>query len=172
MKAAKFTIVATLCFIGFNRPILAQNNTDFNLETFIESLFNLQESDINYEDLYESLLLLYQNPLNINLATTDELKSLYVLSNQQIINLQTYIKEKGKLLTLFELQLIEGFDFATLEKLRPFVTVNAKDAIADNRPLIKRILEERNNYLIMRYEAGLEQKRGYSIHGKICSFGF
>ncbi len=162
MKAAKFTIAATLCFIGFNRPILAQNNTDFNLETFIESLFNLQESDINYEDLYESLLLLYQNPLNINLATTDELKSLYVLSNQQIINLQTYIKEKGKLLTLFELQLIEGFDFATLEKIRPFVTVNAKDAIADNRPLIKRILEERNNYLIMRYEAGLEQKRGYS----------
>jgi hypothetical protein len=162
MKWLRITIVATLCLLGLSKPIFAQNSTEFNLESFIEELFNLQDTDANYEDLYESLFLLYQNPLNINLASTDELKSLYVLSNQQIVNLQNYIQERGKLLTLYELQLIEGFDFATLEKIRPFVRVNAKDAIADNRPLLKRILEERNNYLITRYERGIEQKRGYS----------
>lgn len=162
MKGLRMTIVATLCLIGLSKSLFAQNNTDFNLESFIEELFDLQEADIDYEDLYESLLLLYQNPLNINEASTDELKSLYVLSNQQIVNLQTYIKVNGKLLTLYELQLIEGFDFATLEKIKPFISVNAKDALKDKRPLLQRILEERNHYIISRYERGIEEKRGYS----------
>lgn len=140
----------------------AQNRSAFDLEQFIEELFSLQEADVNYEDLYESLLLLYQNPLDLNDATAQELQSLYILSITQINNLQTYISEKGKLLTLYELQLIDGFDNATILKLVPFVTVDPKDAVADDRPLLQRILEERNNYFITRYERVLEDKRGYS----------
>ncbi|MFT6055567.1 MAG: hypothetical protein ACJASP_002472, partial [Roseivirga sp.] len=162
MKVASIIISVIICLFGFKFSISAQNSPDFNIESFIEELFSLQEANIDYEDLYESLLLLYQTPIDINRASTGELKSLYVLSNQQIISLQTYIKEKGKLLTLYELQLIDGFDFATLEKMKPFVTVNAKDALMDDRPLLQRILEERNNYFISRYERGLEEKRGYS----------
>ncbi|MCE7996774.1 MAG: helix-hairpin-helix domain-containing protein [Roseivirga sp.] len=140
----------------------AQNRADFDLEQFVEELFSLQEDDVNYEDLYESLLLLYQNPLDLNDATTRELQSLYILSIPQINSLQTYIQEKGKLLTLFELQLIDGFDNATIQRLIPFVTVDPNDAVADERPLLKRILEERNNYFITRYERVLEDRRGYT----------
>lgn len=150
------------CLLLLKAPLTGQQSTEFNLELFIEELFNLQDEEINYEDLYESLLLLYQNPLNLNTATTTQFKSLYVLSNQQIEKLQAYIKEKGKLLTLYELQLIDGFDYATLERIKPFVTVDARDALADERPLMQRILEERNNYLITRYERILETKRGNS----------
>ena len=107
-------------------------------------------------------MLLYQNPLNLNIASAYELKSLYILSNQQIQSLQSYISEKGKLLTLYELQVIEGFDYATIERMRPFVTVDARDAQRDDRPLIERILTERNNYFISRYERVLNNKRGFS----------
>ena len=140
----------------------AQQNTDFDLESFVEELFSLQEADVNYEDLYESLLLLYQNPLNLNKATSKELQGLYILSKGQINNLQSYIQEKGPLLTLFELQLIEGFDFNTIQRLVPFVTVNPEDASTDERPLLQRILEEKNNYFITRYERILEERRGYT----------
>ena len=140
----------------------AQNREDFDLEAFVEELFSLQEDDVNYEDLYESLLLLYQNPLDLNKASSQELQSLYILSKGQITSLQTYISEKGKLLTLFELQLIEGFDNATIQRLVPFVTVDPTDATADERPLLQRILEEQNNYFITRYERVLEQRRGYT----------
>jgi hypothetical protein len=140
----------------------AQDRSDFDLERFVEELFSLQEADVNYEDLYESLLLLYQNPLDLNEASTQQLQSLYILSLSQINNLKSYIEEKGKLLTLYELQLIDGFDNATIVRLVPFVTVDPDAAQADDRPLLQRILEERNNYFITRYERGLEERRGYS----------
>ena len=162
MRWVQLFIVTITALLFCEEKILAQKEEPFDLELFIEELFNLQDEDINYEDLYESLLMLYQNPLNLNTANSYDLQSLYILSSIQIQNLQTYIQEKGKLITLYELQVIDGFDYATIERLKPFVTVNAKDALVDERPLLQRILEERNNYLISRYERILNQKRGNS----------
>jgi len=150
-------------FFSFISISSAQTNQNFDLESFIEELFNTQEIDINYEDFYESLLLLYQNPLNLNSTTAERLKNTYILSTRQIENLQKYILEKGKLITLFELQVIEGFDNETIQRLIPFVMVNPKDAQTDDRPLIQRIFSERNNYLIVRYRQILETKRGYTL---------
>lgn len=162
MKRLRLFIVTIMALCICEGKILAQKEEQFDLELFIEELFNLQDAEINYEDLYESLLLLYQTPLNLNTASTYQLQSLYILSSVQIQNLQTYIEQKGKLITLYELQVIDGFDYATIERLKPFVVVNSKDALADERSLIQRILEERNNYLISRYERVLNQKRGNS----------
>ena len=136
MKRARVFILALTALLLCEGKTLAQKEEQFDLELFIEELFNLQDEDINYEDLYETLLTLYQNPLNLNTANTYELQSLYILSSVQIQNLQNYILEKGKLITLYELQVIEGFDFATIERLKPFVTVDSKDALVDDRPLL------------------------------------
>lgn len=160
MRKIRLIICASMLTLTWS--LNAQQAGQFDLEAFVEELFSLQEADVNYEDLYESLLLLYQNPLNLNDATTQELQSLYILSRSQITSLQTYISEKGKLLTLYELQLIDGFDYATIQRLVPFVTIDPTDANADDRPLLQRILEERNNYFITRYERVLEQRRGYT----------
>lgn len=148
--------------MAMQKPCIAQADDDFDLERFVEDLFSLQEADINYADFYESLLLLYQNPLNINAASSIELKNTYVLSDQQINNLQTYIEERGKLVTLYELQVIDGFNFETIQKLLPFIMVDSREATTDTRPLIQRVLSERNNYFISRFESILEQKRGFS----------
>ncbi|KYG82712.1 ComEA family DNA-binding protein [Roseivirga echinicomitans] len=162
MKCARLLIVTITALLLCEEKLLAQKEEQFDLESFIEDLFNLQAEDINYEDLYESLFTLYQNPLNLNTANTYALQSLYILSSTQIQNLQNYIEQKGKLITLYELQVIEGFDYTTIEHLKPFVSVNSKDALTDERPLLQRILEERNNYFISRYERILNQKKGNS----------
>lgn len=159
MKRVWFVFLVLM--LGY-QTLNAQQAENFDLESFVEELFSLQEADVNYEDLYESLLLLYQNPLNLNDATAQELQGLYILSKNQINNLKTYIEEKGKLLTLYELQLIEGFDFTTIQRLVPFVSVDPEDANADDRPLLQRILEEKNNYFISRYERVLEDRVGYT----------
>lgn len=143
-------------------PLLAQREENFDLELFIESLFNLQEENLNYEDLYERLLLLYENPLNLNAASREDLNSLYILSRPQVDSLQSYIESNGKLLTIYELQLVPGFDYPTIEKLVPFVTIDPQDFLADDRPLWQRIKTERNNYLIYRFERTLEEKRGFT----------
>jgi hypothetical protein len=60
------------------------------------------------------------------------------------------------------LQAIPEFDLITIYKLAPFVTVTDLGLQYDPRPLWQRILSEKNNMLILRYDRTLEQKRGYS----------
>ena len=155
-----FIALMLLGLMSSSKHVWAQRNENFDLQSFIESLFNLQDEGLNYEDLYERLLLLYENPVNLNSASVDQLKGLYILSDPQIDSLKSYIENNGKLLTVYELQLVPGFDFNTIEKLVPFVTVDANELTADDRPLLQRILSERNNYLIYRFERTLEEKEG------------
>lgn len=157
-----FIALLTFGCISFTNQVQAQQNENFDLQSFIENLFNLQDESLNYEDLYERLLLLYENPVNLNSASVDQLKGLYILSDPQIDSLKNYITENGKLLTVYELQLVPGFDYNTIEKLAPFVSVDSKEFIQDDRPLLQRILTERNNYFIYRFEQTLEEKEGYT----------
>ena len=155
-------LVLSLCFIIIC-PFIPQAQTKtFDLQHFIETLFNTQDEILNYEELYERLLLLYENPLDLNQANTETLLNLYILSPNKINTLLEYIENHGKLMSLYELLYIEGFDQATIQRLLPFVTLDPTSATKDNRPLLERILSERNNYLILRYERTLEKRLGYS----------
>lgn len=156
-----------LIFIGwmitsFSFISLSQENEAFDLSDFVESLFNTQTEDLNYEELYEQLLLHFENPLDINSASFTELKSLFILSQEQILNLRTHIDESGPLLSLYELAYIQGFEPATIQKLLPFVRINTAVIGKDTRPLIQRLTSPGRHYLIFRYERMLEEKRGFT----------
>ncbi|MDN4164892.1 helix-hairpin-helix domain-containing protein [Cytophagales bacterium LB-30] len=134
---------------------------EIDLQSFIEELFQVQDEDLNYEDLYESLYTLYLNPLNLNTATRDELQALFILSTDQIESLLAHREKTGRLLSIYELQSVSGFDLTTIHRLLPFVTID-DTRYGDNRPLVRRILSEPNNYWIVRMERTLEEKKGFS----------
>lgn len=148
-----------IAFIISSFCLQAQINPDIDLESFAERRFQMQDEDINYEDLYESLLLYYTNPINLNKTNRTELGSLYILNPIQLNSFFSYLEKHGKLLSLYELQAIPEFDLSTIRDLLPFVTV---DEISDSRPLIQRITNEPNNYLLLRYTTDLETEAGYS----------
>ena len=160
----RYLLFCTLLLImGIHHRLYAQQQTGvFDLADFIESFFNVQEENLNYEELYERLLLLYEEPIDLNRANPEILRSTHLLSLRQIMALLEYIKQNGPLLSLYEVPYIPGFDANTVEKLLPFVTINPL-GLSDNRSLIQRIKEESNNYFILRYNRVLEQRRGYSI---------
>lgn len=132
-----------------------------DMQLFIEELVPVQEEDVNYEEIYETLLLLYQNPLNLNKADKNELQSLFILSEFQINNFFTYKNRLGPLLSIYELQAIPGFDLATIYKLLPFVYIEHQESFNDMKPFVQRVISEENNLFIMRYERTLEDKKGY-----------
>ena len=134
---------------------------DIDIEQFIEEVFAVQNGDISADELYETLLLFYSNPINLNNTNKDELRSLFILSEPQINNLISYIAENGKLLSIYELQAIPSFDINTIYRLTPFVTVNETGLNTDGRNIIERVFSEPNNYLLLRYESTLENKKGY-----------
>lgn len=142
---------------------------EIDLERFVEELFAVQDTDIDYEDLYESLFNLYLNPIDLNRANREDLQSTYVLTELQINNFLHYREETGKLLSIYELQAISEFDLTTIQRLLPFVTVSEAFLTSDNEALWRRILNEPNNYLVMRWERTLEERRGYTRPDTLAS---
>lgn len=132
----------------------------YNLEKLADEIFPLQDLDLNYEELYENLAQLLSNPIDLNQAGPEELRSLFVLREEQIAQFLRYRQEQGPLLSVYELQAVPGFDPATLYRLIPFVTVNDPSAVL-GKTFIKRVVSEKNNFFIARYEHTLEDKKGY-----------
>ena len=149
-------------FILFTKYSFGQNpqRPEIDLDSFIQELFAVQDEDLNYEDIYETLFLLYNNPLNLNRTTRDELQSLFILSEKQLNSFFEYRNKNGSFLSIYELQAIPDFDLGTINKILPFVKI--EDLGAKSQPLLKRILGEKNNYLLLRYTHNIEEKRGFS----------
>ena len=139
---------------------LYAQNDDIDLELFAERLFQTQDEDISYEDIYESLLLYYSNKLNLNKVNLEELSSLYILNQNQLNDFFEYREGFGNFLSINELQAIPSFNISTIRLLLPFITVN--ETAPDNRPFLRRLLEEENNYLLLRYTRTLEEQAGYT----------
>lgn len=138
---------------------------DIDPSTLVDEIFSMQDLNINYQDLYENYLQLLSNPLDLNKVTDEQLQSLYLLDVAQIQSFLTYRKEAGSFLSVYELQNVPGFTKELFLKLAPFVTVDDPSQ-SFNKSIFKRIAEERNNYLILRWAQTLEQQRGYSQIGR------
>ncbi|WP_375416409.1 ComEA family DNA-binding protein [uncultured Hymenobacter sp.] len=134
-----------------------------DLDRLTQELFAEITSDqVPYEDLYETLLQYYQTPLNLNTATREQLRALLLLSETQIGALLAHRAATGELLSLYELQIVPGFDLRTIYRVAPFVVVSSADANGQRGPLWQRIKNEDNNALFLRYERVLQARKGYA----------
>ncbi|UXP30934.1 helix-hairpin-helix domain-containing protein [Reichenbachiella agarivorans] len=148
----------TAIFAQYPEP----DRPQIDIQTFIEGMFQVPDEDINYDDLYESLYQLYLNPIDLNRTNKSELNSLYQLNILQINNLIDYLDQHGPMTSIYELQVIEGFDVITIENILPFVVVRGKDDYQMQGNLLQRITHEENSYFILRAERNLEDKHGYT----------
>ncbi|GAB2862910.1 hypothetical protein [Hymenobacter ruber] len=134
-----------------------------DLDRLTQELFaEIQSDEVPYEDLYETLLQYYQTPINLNTATREELRSLLLLNENQITTLLNHRQANGDLLSVYELQSIEGYDLRTINRILPFVSVQAGGGNASRGTLWQRIAREDNNALYLRYERVLQQRQGYT----------
>lgn len=158
-------LVLTACLVNWLVApglMLAQTvpQAEIDVEEFVERVFGIQDEDLDYEALYEALFLLYQEPIDLNFVNRAELQSTFLLSELQLNNFFDYLKLNGPLLSIYELQAIPGFDPVTIQNLLPFVTIKDRQALFD-KTLFQRIFSERNNFLLIRLEQTLEQKKGF-----------
>ncbi|WP_052315363.1 helix-hairpin-helix domain-containing protein [Emticicia oligotrophica] len=151
----------TLLILLSIQEISAQNKprSEINLDAFIQRVFPVQQENINYEDLYESLYQLYQNPLNLNTATAEELASIYILSQAQINSIVQHREQNGDFLSIYELQAVQNLDLETISKILPFVEVRYKFSAGDLR---NRLTNPTEHYLVLRNSQTLEQSKGFA----------
>lgn len=143
--------------------VLAQDypRKEIDLTRIADELYGVQDLDLNYEELYENLMQLHANPINLNKASTEDLRFIKILSESQIKKFEEYRKENKNFISIYELQAIPEFDLQTISRLAPFVTVVDPASIIDVS-LWKRIQKESDNYFMMRCERTLQTRKGYT----------
>lgn len=150
-----------LLMIAWCNALRAQEipSKEIDPASLVDEIFATQDLDLNYQDLYENYLQLMANPLDLNTATDEQFRSLYQLKQEQILAIIHYRETAGPFLSVNELQTL--LDAETVQKMMPFVTV-ADATKAFNKSMIKRIGQEQNNYLILRWGKTLEPQLGYT----------
>ncbi|OFX23016.1 MAG: hypothetical protein A2033_16395 [Bacteroidetes bacterium GWA2_31_9] len=149
-------------FFLFSFAILAQEGSKSAqevVEKLIEEIASNTDEELDYTTIYEELTQFYNDPLNLNSATKEELDKLQALNDFQINSLINYRTKFGNLLSLYELQLVYGFDVDDIKKIAPFVTVEAVKT--KNKLNFARVLNYGSNQLFLKSQRVIETQKGY-----------
>jgi hypothetical protein len=150
-----FLIISALAF-GQSKNEIIQQRIEFIAQ-------DLESEDISLEDVFNVLNIYYDNPLNLNAATKEDLQELLLLSDFQINSLLTWRDEKGPFKTIFEIQEVEYWDLLTLENILPFVRVSKVEEKQEGS--LKKYLKEGEVEAYFRYQRIIENKSGYADVG-------
>jgi hypothetical protein len=139
---------------------ISVNSSEIDLSDRIENIAENTEAELDYTELIESLRYYRDHPLNLNYANRDELTDLVFLNEMQIFHLMAYRENYGLLISIYELQGIEGFDQITIDKILPFVMVSQEPPPA--KIPLRNALKYGRHQIIMRYQKVLQERTGYS----------
>ncbi len=151
----------------FSQSTLGQDRTaiPLDIQQLMERLFPIQEEDVDYEALYELLTELFQNPLDINRVTGDELAGTYLLTPPQIQAFLDHRSQTGEFLSLYELQSLPHWDSATLDTILPFLSLETEKS--SPKSFLERLRSEENSFLLFRHRRTLELRRGYQKDSRV-----
>jgi hypothetical protein len=162
MKQVKYILL--LCLSLSSIQLVGQSLEEEKstiIEQRVDFLLDINEGgEADFTTLFEQLELFYNRPLNLNIAKKTDLEDLGLLNSIQINSLLAHIENNGKLITVEELQTINGFDLETIRLIQPFSKVNA-DLDQANLSLTN-IINEGSSSLFIRYTRILEEQEGFS----------
>src|SRR5690606_3589607 len=144
-------------FIAASPILYAQQETD--VQQLIDAIAATPDMDVPYETLYENLVQVFSEPYDLNRVTGEELHLLGFLSTREINALLEHRETFGDFLSPYELQGVAGLDEVSVERLVPFVRVYEAESRLD-KSVLKRIVENRNAYLLLTYGQVLQRRAG------------
>ncbi len=142
-------------FILVSNTVFSQESIQSIIEEIVEGQNVESDSGEEFTSLVEALMDLSVNKINMNSAVVEDFKAIPFLTALQINNLITYRKRHGKLVNVYELLLIEGFDEKTIRWLSAFVAFD----VEKEKPDLKRLWWQHE--LIARTKTILQNQEGY-----------
>jgi hypothetical protein len=116
-----------LCLIFL--PIICsgqETNTSEIIISIAEELAADQDDPEAVTIFIERLHELAEDPVNINSAGEEEISRLFFLSDFQVKALADYVHATGRILSVYELAAIPGFDKESAAMIVPFITLESK----------------------------------------------
>lgn len=152
-----FAFLPGLLFAQQPDTLSSENNEP--LENRIEYLSEQTDSEIDFSEWTDELRLLAARPVNLNSTTEDELRRLFFLNDQQIANLLEYRQKYGKFASIYEIQVVDGFNEPLIQQMLPYITLS--DPVVETFSL-KRALKYGSADLMLRYQRVIEQQQGFA----------
>ena len=160
-----FKGIIILLFIVFSCmvPLFAQvpETPPGNVEQQIENLTeNTEDGEIEDDSYLQQMQQYLKNPVNINTADEAELKELRILSALQIQHIITYRNLFGKFISVYELQAVPSLDMETIQRIRPFITINMG---ADFFNAVSERFKGGEHSVLIRATQVIERSKGFII---------
>jgi hypothetical protein len=158
-------IIISIFFSAFsfsqNNPPAKEDDADSfqnqNLEILSE---NMQSEDNDYTNLVEQYKYFVAHPINLNHTDKEELLQLTgVITELQVAALLDHIEKNGKLISIYELQSIDGFDVQSIRKILPFVKVD--DNFNSAHFSFMEMFKNGKLEMVTRVQRIAEKQRGY-----------
>lgn len=162
MKNVCKYIFIMLLIIGSNSSFSQTQNETIKgevIDRLLESIAEQNGDDADYTNLIEWLDEYFYNPININTAKKEDLEKLVIIDETKIQELERYIKIHGPLLSVYELQLVRGWDKATIFLLLPFIKVIP--ALEEKKRSFKNYLQYGKHEMLFRYQQIFEPQDGF-----------
>ncbi|MBK7638353.1 MAG: helix-hairpin-helix domain-containing protein [Saprospiraceae bacterium] len=159
----RFILIFICYFIFWSDHVIGQDESQSNniisniIEDFLEST---DAENFDYNTIFENLNHYYENPLNINQASENDLRELYLLNEIQITDFIKHRTQFGSYLSIYELQSLPSWDMGVIKNVTPFLkcdvapadfNLDFKDALKNGTSTLfikgKRVLEDRNGFL-------------------------
>lgn len=157
-----FTVLFLLPDVCLAQDTLPIKTDDSDIQQQLEYIAESSENeDADYTNLLEGLTYYKEHPINLNRASREELQQLTFLNDIQINYLLTHIEKNGKLITIYELQGINGFDLQTITKILPYVRVT--DNFNSANFSIHEMFRSGQHVFMLRYSRTLEKQTGFSL---------
>lgn len=155
-----------ICSFLFPPCLFSQEQVSSNMEQELENIAAAEDAETTDDNWWQQVEYLKKNPINLNLAGELELKELQLLTPLQIENFITYRTLLGKLISLYELQAVPGWDLSIIQKLLPYISVS--NAVSVKEDFFKR-LSNGNHFFMARFSAVPEKAKGYRINDTALS---
>jgi len=152
--------------ILFPSLVFAQTISEEEKNRIVEQQIELiaeenEDEDLDYSHLTDILDYYFDHPLNLNRASEADFRDLYILSDAQITALKRHIELYGPLLSVYELQVINGFDRYDYERLKPFVGVSRE--LDQSSLSLPAILKNGKHEFFVLSSRVLEGQRGFQL---------
>lgn len=129
------------------------------IDRLLESIAEQNGEEADYTNLIEWLDEYYYEPLNINTAKKEDLQKLVIIDESMILELERYIKIHGPLLSIYELQLVKGWDKETIFLILPFIKVIP--ALEEKKRSFANYLQYGKHEMLFRYQQIFEEQSGF-----------
>jgi hypothetical protein len=121
---------------------------------------NNEDSETEDDSYLQQMVQYIKNPIELNYADAVELNQLRMLTSMQVQYFILYRSLVGKLVDLYELQAVPGWDIGTIQKIRPYVNVSMQVLAVS---AVKRRLKNGEHSILIRASQVPERSKGYLL---------